>query len=636
VGQDFAVDRRSKRKPWRRRVIRRRVAARKSARGPPGVVARTHATGTRVPVRRTVYAFRGWYPREHVPFARRGRLRIVRRILFGRAKNRAADRGMKAQIIGKFAVLTIILTITLAAMAAAGFRSVISANWDAYRCDPGVAAMAGTFKPDNDRRTAAEFATDNWRDCQKDYIQNALRIAAKAPAELADAQAAVVGVAEETVGGLTKVFQDLWAFCYEAYSMFMDRMKGVAKLFHNFLIKLHELVGRAHAAATSIAFALIGVITTFINSVITMLIVVAIVVGIILAMSILLFFIFPELLAIALGLVALIAVGFAAIAAEGFAPGVCFRPGTRVATSPTTSQPIESLRVGDILGDGGVVTAVHRFWSRDTVYDVSGIFVTGDHLIINPEHPSRLVPVRHLPPAQAVPVPRTWDSWLRGGQELWCLTTSSRRIPVIAPAATAVFMFADWEEIPADNTEALRDWHAEVWEMLNGGRQGVAVDRPLAAVLRSDPALGANTQIPVLGWGGARIWKRVADVEIGDRVITSSASNDQTTLVVGKVQMSAASAPVVMELQSAGHGPQFITAATWLWQGTGVWAPAMGALSRLPIVTDSARLPTTWWHLYTESGTFTLSGGWRVRDASDVGLDRLRDIVEEVVLTPSA
>jgi hypothetical protein len=196
-------------------------------------------------------------------------------------------------------------------------------------------------------------------------------------------------------------------------------------------------------------------------------------------------------------------------------------------------------------------------------------------------------------------------------------------------------MFADWEEIPADNTEALRDWHAEVWEILNG-REGPAVDRPLAAVLRSDPALGGDTQIPILGWGGSRIWKRIVDVEIGDRVITSVASNDQSTPVVGKVQVASSSVAVAVELPSTTHGPQIVSSATWLWQthrdGQEVWAPAMGALSRLPVVTETGRLPTTWWHLYTESGLLTVSGGWRMRDASDVGLDRLRNIVEEVVL----
>lgn len=546
---------------------------------------------------------------------------------------------MKAQIIGKFAVLTVVLTVVLAATAAAGFRTAIAANWEAYRCDPGVAAIAGAFKPADDRRSAAEFATDNWRSCQKEYIQNALRITAKGPAEFAEAQAAVVGVAEEAVGGLSSVFTDLWAFCYEAYSMFMDRMKGVAKMFHNFLIKLHELIGRAHAAAVGIAFALIGVITTFINSIIVMLIVVAIVVGIILAMSILLFFIFPELLAVAIGLVALIAVGFAAVAAEGFAPGVCFTPETQIVMCPSMTEvrPISSIRVGDRLGDGSTVTAVHRFWSRDTVYDVNGIHVTGDHLIVDPERPLHLLPVHSLPSSVARPLPRSWTSWFQSGHELWCLTTTSRRIPVLAPATGVTQMFADWEEIPVEDMESLRDWHAEVWETLNR-RDGVAVDRPLAAVLRSDPALGADTMIPVLGWGGARLWKRVAEIQMGDRIITSVASNDQSTLVVGKVQIAASSVPVVVELPCSAHGPQLVSAGTWLWQthrdGIEVWAPAMGALTRLPIVTDTARLPTSWWHLYTESGLVTLSGGWRVRDASDVGLWRLRDVVEEVVLRP--
>ena len=546
---------------------------------------------------------------------------------------------MKAEVILKFAVITVVLTITLVALLSVGFRAAIAANWDAYKCDPGVVPIAGAFKPATDRRTPAEFATDNWKECQKETIQNALRREAEIPKEIANAQAAVVDVAKETVGGLTQVFSDLWAFCYEAYSMFMDQMMGVAKKFQNFLIKLHELVGRAHAAATSMAFALIGVILSFVNGVMVILIVAAVIIGIILAMSIILFFIFPELLIIAAAMAIILGAAIV-IAAEGFANGVCFAPGTRVELEGIgRSRPIEAIRVGDRLGDSSTVTAVHRFWSRDALYDISGIQVTGDHLIVGAY--GKLVPVRVFAGTHP-PLPQTWSAWARGGQELWCLTTTSRRIPVVLPDTSgAVQMFADWEEIPAEDTETLRDWHAEVWETLNGGRSGVAVDRPLAGVLRSDPAMGSETQIPVLvnGWtGGQRVWKRVADVQIGDRVITSSASNDQTTLVVGKVQMSAASAPVVVALPSAAHGPQYVSAATWLWQTHregDVWAPAMGALSRLPVVTDSTVLPTTWWHLYTDSGVVTVSGGWRLRDASDVGLDRLRGVVEEVVLGAS-
>jgi hypothetical protein len=42
--------------------------------------------------------------------------------------------------------------------------------------------------------------------------------------------------------------------------------------------------------------------------------------------------------------------------------------------------------------------------------------------------------------------------------------------------------------------------------------------------------------------------------------------------------------------------------------------------------------PNQWIHLYTESGEFMIRGGWRIRDASEVGLAALKPLVESIVL----
>ena len=80
-----------------------------------------------------------------------------------------------------------------------------------------------------------------------------------------------------------------------------------------------------------------------------------------------------------------------------------------------------------------------------------------------------------------------------------------------------------------------------------------------------------------------------------------------------------------MILLPSSDGQNLVTSATWV--NTGIWSLATGFVQD----THPVRLE----HLYTDSGVFMLSGMWMVRDASDVGLSRLRPLVESVVLNPA-
>lgn len=549
----------------------------------------------------------------------------------------------------KFTFVTIGLVMGLAVAFAASFRTSIAADWTNRRCDPGVLPLAGLFKPDGDPRTRAQFAADNWRSCQKEYVQAALRTATAAPQALAAAQADTVGVVDSITRGLTDLFVDLWGFCYEAYSTFMEKIRGVAKLFHNQLIAIHAMVGRLNAAITSIVFGLISMIVAFVSSIQLIVIVVIIVVGILLIMQILMFFLLLPISSLILTISALVmsiavvvATTVAAVTVgEMFQTGACFLAGTPVAISGQGTCPIEEVQLGDRLADGGMVTAVHRFWGCDPVYDLHGIQVTGDHLTWDYDASGSTRPIL-LPVSkhsQARPVAPGLVERVFGPtpRELWCLTTTTRTIPVRPPAAGGIglVIFADWEEIPMADMEGLRDWHAEVWRTLNG-QTGPAVERPLSAALASEAGLAPECRVAVQtsGWfsgsggaGGYR-WTPVTEVKPGDYIATN-ATLTQFTAVVGTVCLRPDQAAAAIELP-VGGGKARVTAGTWLYQGGVVWAPAMSQLRPLPVA-SSANLPD-WFHLYTEAGHFLLEGGWRVRDASDVGLEGLAPIVGRVVL----
>ena len=536
------------------------------------------------------------------------------------ARNR---QGMKAAYVFQFLSLTIALSIGLGAVLASAFRADIGRNWDSKRCDPGVVATAGFFKPSTDTRTAAQFARDNWSFCQKEYVQTAIRQAAAVPKELADAEGAVVGIMREISSIVADVFFDLWNFCYEAYSAFMDRMKGVAKLFHNFMIQLHSIVGRLQAAALSIVFGLISMIAAYISATQLVLIVAIIIIGILIALQIILFFLLLPISGLIITITAIISVVVVAIAtaiaaamvAELFTPGACFAAGTRVLTSSGLAAPIETIRVGDRLRDGSTVTATHRFRLKERFWIIDGISVTGDHLVQDPERPDRRIRVRDHPDATLV-----LDSGEAPEVDLWCLTTTHRRIPV--QGLSQAHVFADWEELDDSDEEGKRAWYAAVWRSLNPGLAPAA--HPVKRALDSEAGVSPDCQIPVASWWGRRQLRRAVDVKLGDLVYTRAGV---LTRVIGRVELAGDQSTDAVELPDPVHGPQLVSIGSWV-------RGANELLWRQPVAQRARDLhPARWIHFYTAAGEFQVgSGAWVLRDASDVGLANLSDLVDEVVL----
>lgn len=527
---------------------------------------------------------------------------------------------MKISQLATLLMLTLGLGLGVAATVAASMRVNISNNWEARRCDPGVMAIASFFKPANDPRTPSQFATDNWSFCQKEYVQEGIRAAAAIPQELAQAEGAVVGVVRDIAGSLADVFFDVWKVCHEAYSTFMDRMKVVAKLAHNFMIQLHSIVGRLQASALSIVFGLISLIAAYISATQLVLIVAIAIIGILIALQIILFFVLLPISGLIISVTAIISVTVVAVAtaiaaatvAELFTPGACFAAGTRIMMGRGRGAvPIENMRIGDTLLDGGVVTAVHRFRQREQFYDVDGILVTGDHLIQMPNRPSRMARVRDV--AIAPPLPAAES-------DLWCLTTTTRRIPI--QGRERAHVFADWEEIPEADTMAQMAWYNSVWQTLNPSEPPEAARK---CELAAEAGVSPDCQIPMAGWFGQRQLRRAMDVRIGDWLYTREGL---LTRVVGVVELAGDQVTDAVELRGAYGEPALVSVGSWV-RGLG-W-PAWRHPSKEP-----ARdlHPVRWRHFYTTAGEFQVgaAGSWSIRDASDVGLAKIGDLVDDVVL----
>jgi hypothetical protein len=549
-------------------------------------------------------------------------------------KTRAAVRGMTGQSVGKFITLTLGLTLGLAVSIAATFRADIARNWETKRCDPGVVPIAGLFKPDKDPRTAAQFASDNWDECRKEYVQSAIAAAAAVPKELAEAEQAVAGVAGDVADKIADIFVGIWKFCYEAYSTFIEDMKGTAKLFHNFLINLHQIVDRLQASALSIVYSLIALVVSVLNSVQLILIVAIVIIGILIALQIILFFLLLPISGLIITVTAIVSVAVvviataisAAMVAEMYTTEGCFVAGTPVVLATGQTRPIEQILLGDVLVDGGRVEAIHRFVTTTGMYEIDGIQVSGNHLIVDPS--GNLTPVSESAAAHEVEH-RSWFFGAIGGgaREIWCLTTSTRRI-YCEGRSGATHVFADWEEIPESDCTTLRRWEAAVWSTLN---PTASPDAAPTSYMTSEAALAPECMVQMVDWKGRRAWRPITDITVGMRIVENLAGD--VTTVTGVVDLSPDLILSAVTLPSGEHGPQIVSMGSWIYGGVRAQPRQWDHPLDYREVVMSPRLRSRpWRHLYTASGRFMLSGGWAIRDAAEVGLERLDDLVEGLIL----
>ena len=508
--------------------------------------------------------------------------------------------------MGVYAALTVtlIFAITLTAVIAANQHINISTHWDEMRCSPYVIPIAGFYKPKNDPRSAVEYARANVSFCQKEYIQDALRVAATGAKDMVEEQKAVAALVQDMVSVFADIFADVWNFCQGAYATLKERLGVVSKLFHNMMLNLHGLIDRMQGAILSLIMALISMVVAFINSVQVTLMVAIIIIGILLVMQILLFFLLMPIsgLIMTMSAIASVAVVTAVtIVAAAEVSGGCFTGDTLISTA-AGERPIRSLRVGDKLQDGGVITAVHRFRTPDALYTMGRSIVSGEHLVILPN--STRVPVKNHPSA----APYT------GGKvnDLWCLTTTTRTIPT--PDG---IVYADWEEIYAEDTERLQEWHRAVWHRLN--RSPPSQKAP-DSILQSEAGLSPVCTVRrITFFCGIPISTEtvlIDRVQIGDTL--EDGPGWCTVIGIVDIAGSEVASSVILEGQQ-------MSAATWIhtdqWQPAGLTKEATTHLQ-----------PCRWMHLYTDSGSFTLGSGLRVRDASDVGLPALSSLVESIIL----
>lgn len=505
---------------------------------------------------------------------------------------------MKQETMGiaNIIIVCVALTLGLAFVYADSRRAEISANWKTYRMNPFVLFMGPLFKPADDPRSRLQFGADNFIEVIRTYIDQILAVVLKPVFQMFDAVNDAVNVTSNGLFNMKALMSKMLSGFNQMIDVFQRRFNLVGHELRMVFVKLFNAMEKTWATTAASIYAGLSTISAMMN-VMRLMITIAITILIILVVLVFWFFfaLWPLIPLIVLGG---IMVGDVASKlnlpndAAGAASSIaCFAPDTPICLHGKTVR-IQDIKPGYILRSGATVDGVIHFTNqRESVYNLWGIKVTGSHIVHDPtqgalqvsQHPDAVLTTESVP-------------------DLYCLLTSDRKIPILT--LNGVREFADWEELDADDDEALRSWHNYVVRTINGPTATIPEPQHL------DVEAGLSGAVLIKTPQG---WIPLANLRPGSTVISATG---QTTKVTGVVHWKG-------EAPAVPRGDGFITTGCWEYDTS--WKQPDPS---------TELLDTSWYHLFTEEGTFIFEGTRGpigIRDFSDVGSVALEATYESVL-----
>lgn len=487
-----------------------------------------------------------------------------------------------------FILLTLALFLGFARIVVGFEAQAIMSQWAKYRCMPTVMFWASLFKPVGEPRSDMQFTTENFSFCTSEIARGVMVTALKPVMDV------VVKMIETSISSLSYVMNlrslssNLFHGLERIFDVFGRRFNLTIHELRKSFLKQFNILQKAEAIATSSVFAGLSIISGIMNAFRLMIIISIVILVILVVLVIFLFYLLSPLM----GLIVLALSVIGGTAFAGATSGMsdaftCFAPDTAILMRDGTTKPICSIVAGDELLDGATVTATLKFASTEKLYELDGIIVAGSHIIYKGELARFVSDSPDAVPTTATP------------ETIYCLNTTSRRIPVAG--RTRSHVFADWEELDG---EYMADWSATVSRLLNGtGKFTSAGDN----ILNSETGLGPTVKLAT-----PTCEKTAAELVLGDKILDVDGS---FTRVVGIGRVHPSENHSYGELNPGCP----ISGATWVLDTDGLWKQAAlisrWAPLKLPVLSTVA--------IFTSSGTFQIGDGIWCRDFSDVGLSNI-------------
>jgi hypothetical protein len=445
-------------------------------------------------------------------------------------------------------------------------------EWADRRCELFVMAAAPLFKPTDDDRTATQFAADNFDFCMRNLQSQTLKSAMSPIYEMMQGQVGASDTVASTLNNLRTIMSNTVNNTIGVViGSFYEQFKKYAAAASLTAQRLRMAMNRISVSTTAMLYMAISTIRGILNAIDFILLVAIIVVTILAVLFIILFFVLFPSVPLILSVIALLVA--AGVQVGGLRNTFCFAPETRIMCETGLTRPISSIKVGDVLCGGGIVTGMYVFdGSCSQMYDLYGIHVAGDHMVFNCAGSEWCYVSDH---PDASPISARYE-------RVYCPVVDNRRVPV-SGEGEHMAMFRDWEEVETDAEELA--WEKWVWSVLNPG-----VAEPADIGAHTDHiGYAADTCVYIGG-----VPTMIAGIGIGDHI---DDKDGLATKIIG----------VYHGIAMAGG-----KSGNWELDADGVWRRTGEVMPKT--------VPT--YHLVTESGTFKVGGRGRiVCDATEVGSD---------------
>ena len=451
-------------------------------------------------------------------------------------------------------------------------------QWNERRCDFEIMVTAQLYKPNDDSRTAGEFAADNFQFCVRKTFLKIITTALIPVFMVVNQQLDVAESVNELLNRLRVMIAKVFDGFMKLLDPFFTRFRTTGNAFALNQMKILSAMGRAFGITTAslyLGMSLVTAIENFIHFVIR---VVLIIMYIILGLMIFMWFlILPVFVVIIITCQTLGNSPFGYMSRD-VCGELCFDPMTHVKLKGGIQKRIEQCQIGDIFEDGTVIEGILCVTGEnEPIYVLDGIRVSGAHLVW---HKDEWIPVQQHP--DALPSFSTCA-------KLYCLRTSTRNIPL--QGLQSEWIFRDWEELPTNLPTSDTIWDFLVSEILN----------------ESAPTQDTPQEIPLLHPSCQVMFKtgemrNLFEVSIGDTIYAKEGFTKVTGIYHGQASFSS-------EVTD------------------GIWFQGIGESSwnhiECPVSSSEVKRGI---HLATESGSFwiqtkNLSGF--VRDFTEVGVKNL-------------
>lgn len=321
------------------------------------------------------------------------------------------------------------------------------ANWPLYRCHPAYAPFAGMINP-VDGESHLETTAKNFEFCTQGVLTYVTRIALAPVYYAIHAVSAIVRQLMTAINDARAVFARMRNEIGAITLNIIHRIQNIAATLLSDLIVSRNFLNRGKSifnVGVAVVDTLINTLSSVFGSVLRLILVVLIIMAAtIIALWATFLVGWPMAAALTVMMIALM-VPFLILEVFGQEvlhkerqnpPGVphCFPKDTLVRTA-CGDKSIDELEIGDIMIDGGVVTATMVLTSRDqTLYDIGGTLVTAEHRL---EHDGSLVKAKRHPLATAVE--DFWEPFV------YCVNTSTKKLHI------GEMVFVDWDDLDASD-----------------------------------------------------------------------------------------------------------------------------------------------------------------------------------------